>query len=88
LRASVYCALVKHEVTCGEISEGFRSTLNVSTLIPPPKRLAQEYSKRLRFYISAISLPIEELKVQAKERSNDEHGEIPLMVEEIATHMA
>jgi hypothetical protein len=65
-KASVYRALAEHGVTSGEISTGFRSTLNASNLIiTPPRRLAQE-TGNARFYITAMALSNEELALQAK----------------------
>jgi hypothetical protein len=67
-------------VTSGEISEGFRSKLNAFFIIPKPRRLAQEIVYNASFYLNAMSMPIEELAVQAKERSNDEYARFPINI--------
>jgi ankyrin repeat protein len=75
-KASVYRALAEHGVTSSDISEGFRSTLNESTLIPATKRLAQE-DNNYYFYFSVMVLATDELEVQARERNKD--GAYPII---------
>jgi hypothetical protein len=77
-KSLVYRALAEHGVRSGKIREGFRSTLNASTLIPPSWRLAQEVNM-IRLFISAMYLSIEELEEQAKERCYV-FFDIPLML--------
>jgi hypothetical protein len=51
-----------------EIPVVFRSTLPLTAHVPPqPKRLAQE-KDQVRFYLRAMTLPLEELEKEAKER--------------------
>jgi ankyrin repeat protein len=66
-REEVLEALTAHGVTSEDIPEGFRSTLHESAApIPQPKRLAEEKA-RVRFYLRAMTLPLEQLEEEIKE---------------------
>lgn len=58
--------LAQHGVTSGDIPHGFRSTLCESALIAQPKRLVEE-NDNARFYLRAMTLPLQELKKEARE---------------------
>jgi hypothetical protein len=76
-KAKVLEVLALHGVTSTNITKGFRSILHDSVSIAEPKRLAEE-ADSVRFYLRAMSLTIEELKVEAKERDKD--GGYPLII--------
>jgi ankyrin repeat protein len=76
---NTYRVLRENGVTSATIIEGFRSSLSsIDDSLLLPKRLAQEDSVD-RFYIRAMTLSMDELEEEAKERRDDEHGEHPIM---------
>jgi hypothetical protein len=67
---NTYRVLRENGVTSATIIEGFRSPLSsIDESLLLPKRLAQEDSGN-RFYIRAMSLPMEDLEEESKERSD------------------
>jgi ankyrin repeat protein len=74
-KAKLLKVLAEHGVTSAKIPKGFRSTLHESTIIPEPKRLAEE-KNGLRFYFRLMLLTNEQLVVEGKELYED--GGYPL----------
>jgi ankyrin repeat protein len=76
----MYRILEENGVTSdGSIIEGFRSPLSIDDSLLLPTRLGQE-NDNFYFYLRAMSLSMEDLETEVKERRDDANGEFPLIV--------